>query len=265
MTRSSRWRPDVLYGRAESLAALGEWLHAGEVVLVYGRVGVGKTALLRAIERRERERRRPCAFASRTVSLADFTRTLGRAYPSVPRAATQRQWRGRVRAAAEAHPGVLLFDDLGHTGTAFKGALKSIRGIGVGIALAADVDQPRDRDRVRGLGLSYREMELEPLHGSSIRALIRSLLETRPLPFALGADSLRALVAATEGLAGRAVEFADALVDPRAWSGGRPRIEWLRTGSLMRVAERYRRSLAVDTSATPMAVCAGGTPVTADS
>jgi energy-coupling factor transporter ATP-binding protein EcfA2 len=230
----------TLLGREQSLATLGAWLDDGEVVVLYGPVGVGKSALLRALERRARQRERPCGLAIRTASLADFTQALGRAYPSVAPAATQRQWRGRLRIAAERAPGVLLLDDLGRTGTAFKGALKAVRGMGLGIALAADVDQPRDRDRVRGLALSHREMELTPLHGSSIRALLGSLLTARSLPFALGREEFQALVTATEGLPGRAVDFADALLDPNSWRGGRPRVDWLRTGSVIRAAEHYR-------------------------
>lgn len=248
----------VLYGREQTLATLRAWLDQGEVVVVYGRVGVGKSSVLRAVERWTHERGRPCAFATRTASLADFTEALGRAYPSVPRGPTQRLWRGRLRMAAERRPGVLLFDDLGHTAAAFKGAVQSVRGIGLGIALAADVDQPRDRDRIRRLGLSYREMELRPLHGSSIRALMESLLETRMLPFVLAPADFRLLAAATDGLPGRAVDFAGALVDPDAWRGGRPRIDWLRTGSIIRAAERYRRPVPADAPAILDAVVRRG-------
>jgi hypothetical protein len=141
------------------------------------------------------------------------------------------------------HPGVLLFDDLGRTGSAFKGALKSVRGTGLGIALAADVDHPRDHERVRALGLSHYEIELCPLHGNSARALLERLLEQRTLPGTLTAEHIRALVAATEGLPGRAVDFADALVHSEAWSAGRPRVGWLRTGAAIRAAERYRSAL----------------------
>jgi hypothetical protein len=145
--------------------------------------------------------------------------------------------------AVEARPGVLLFDNLGRTGTAFKGALKSVLGTGLGVVLAADVDQARDHDRLRALGLSHYEIELRPLHGNSMRTLLQALLQARALAGDVTSDHLRALVAATDGLPGRAVEFADQLVDPRAWHAGSPRVEWLRTGSVIRAAERYRESL----------------------
>lgn len=253
--------PPTLYGREQPLTMLCALLDAGEVVLVYGPIGVGKSALLRAVERSMRQRGRACGFATCTRSLADFTATLGRAYPAVSRGSTMRAWRGRLRLAAERVPGVLLLDDLGDTGAAFKGAIKSVRGIGVGIALAADVDQPRERERVRALGLTHRELELAPLHGSSMRAVLQSLLQTRALPFTLGPDEFRALVAATDGLPGRAVDFANALVDPNSWSGGRPRVEWLRTGSVIRAAERYRRPLPGDVLPTGDALARrGNTP-----
>jgi|GEM_PF-1331082 len=232
-----------LVGRERDLARIGALLEQGEIILLYGRVGVGKSAVLRELAGRAHQRGMPYALATRTASLADFTSALSRAYPAVSTSGTQRQIRSRLRMAVEARPGVLLFDDLGQTGTAFKGALHSVRGMGLGIVLAADVDQPRDHDRIRALGLTYREIPLRPLHGHSTRALLEALLERRVLPHPLAAEHFRALAAAAAGLPGRAVHFAEALVDPRAWLGGRPRVDWLRTGAAIQAAERYRLSL----------------------
>lgn len=85
-------------------------------------------------------------------------------------------------ARANGAPGLLLLDHLGDTGTAFKGALRSLRGTGVGILLVADVDQPRDHARVRALGLTHREIELPRLHGRTLRALLEKLLGAHELP-----------------------------------------------------------------------------------
>jgi hypothetical protein len=232
-----------LVGREEALRTLGARLDQGLVVVLFGPVGVGKSALLRALQRRARRLGRPCGLVPRTDGLRDFTEVLARAYPAVAASATRRQTRSRLRLAAEARPGVLLLDHLGQIGNAFKGAIKSIRGTGIGVLLAADVDHPRDHDRVRALGLSHYEIPLRPLHASSMRALLRSLLDERTLPFALMPEHLRALVAATEGLPGRAVDFAEALVDPASWSRATPRTEWLRTGAAIRAAEHYRHAV----------------------
>lgn len=232
-----------LLGREQDLAKLDALVRAGHVVVLYGPVGVGKTALLQALAHRARQRGIPCGLVRRTAALSDFTQALMHAYPRVPTEGTQRHLRGRLRMAVERRPGLLLFDDLGRTGTAFKGAVRSVRGTGLGVLFAADVDQARDHERIRALGLSFHEIELQPLHGNSMRALLQALLQKRAPAGPLNPEQLRALVAATEGLPGRAIDFADALVDPAAWSGGTPRIDWLRTGAVIRAAERYRQSM----------------------
>jgi hypothetical protein len=103
------------------------------------------------------------------------------------------------------------------------------------------VDNVRDRVRVRRLHLTHLELELLPLHGSTIRALVRSMLAGCDLPFPLRDQDLRALVRATDGLPGRAVRFVDALRDAKAWANGRPRCDWMRTEAIIAAAERYRR------------------------
>jgi energy-coupling factor transporter ATP-binding protein EcfA2 len=231
-----------LLARERECSRIAELLEEGQVVVLVGPVGVGKSALLRALHRMARRRLVPCALVTETVALRDFTAALAIAYPHVPTSGGQRLLRARLRAASGAAPGVLLFDDLRRTGSAFKGAIRSVRGTGLGIVLAADVDQPRDRERVRALGLSHHEIELRPLHGHSMRALFQALVGRRELPFSLTSESFRALVGATGGLPGRAVDFADALMDRNAWSGGRPRVEWLQATSAIRAAERYRQT-----------------------
>jgi hypothetical protein len=210
-------------------------------VLIYGPVGVGKTTVLEAIANRARDQGVPCGASSRTNALSDFTRALLAAYPAIDSAVTQRVLRTRLRNAVEARPGFLLLDDVGATGSAFKGALRALRGTGMGILLAADVDCPRDHERVRRLHLTHHEIELPPLHGSTIRALVRSLLATADLPFQLRHDDLASLVSATGGLPGRAARFVDALQKSSAWRDGRPRCDGLRMEAIISAAERYGR------------------------
>jgi hypothetical protein len=152
-----------------------------------------------------------------------------------------KQARSRLRTAVEQRPGILLLDHLGQTGRAFKGALRSLRGLGAGVLLAADVDQQRDHERVRRLHLAQHEVELPRLHGSTMRALMRSMLATADLPFHLQAEDASALVTAAEGLPGRAAWFVRTLRDSGAWSGGRPRCDWLRVEAIIAATERYRR------------------------
>jgi hypothetical protein len=231
----------VPIGRAAVVAALERRLSQGQEVLIFGPVGAGKTTVLEAIEHRARSRGVPCGLSAQTDTLSDLTRTLSTAYPESKSARTQRATRSRLRRAVEARPGFLLLDHLGHVGLAFKGLLRSLRGMGMGVLLAADVDNVRDRVRVRRLHLTHLELELLPLHGSTIRALVRSMLAHCDLPFPLRDRDLRALVQAADGLPGRAVRFVDALRDAKAWTNGGPRCDWLRTEAIIAAAERYRQ------------------------
>ena len=229
-----------LVARAEICATLSLHLREGRTVLVWGPVGIGKTAVLRSLEARFRACGTPCGLSATTDGLADLDAALARAYPNVDATGGARRARARLRSAVEKNPAVLLLDGLGATGTAFKGALRSLRGTGIGILLAADVDQSRDHDRVRALGLAGRELELVPLHGRSMRTLLEALLDARPLPHRLTGDDLRALADDAEGLPGRAVWFADALANPIAWHGGRVRRSWLRSEAAIAAMETYR-------------------------
>jgi AAA+ superfamily predicted ATPase len=230
-----------LLGRAAIVDVLGKLLDDGVAVLLYGPVGAGKTSVLRSLEARVQARRVPCAVSPTTETLGDLTHALARAYPSVDACSgTMRQIRARLRNAVEQTPGAVLLDHLGRTGTAFKGALKSMRGTGVGVLLAADVEHHRDHARFRSRHLVNREVELPPLHGSTMNVLLKALLAETTLPLPLRDADLRELAAATDGLPGRAVWFVSALQAPTAWRNGRPRCDWLRTEAIIAAAERYR-------------------------
>jgi hypothetical protein len=234
-----------LVARRDIITALWTLLDEGVTVLLYGPVGVGKTSLIRALRERASSRRVPCGVSARTETLQDLTNALSLAYPSVDaRSGTQRQIRARLRNAVEEHPGLLLLDHVGATGTAFKGALRAMRGMGLGVLLAGDVDHPRDHARLRALRLAQREVELPRLHGSAIHGvLMAAASEVAGFPFDLKDNDIRALALASEGLPGRAVSFVEALRDPGSWRSGHPRFDWLRTEAVIGAAERYRRPI----------------------
>jgi len=233
----------AVWGRAEIIASLEGTLRAGHTVLLFGPVGVGKTAVLEAIAARARAQGVPCGISERTTAVSDLTRALSSAYPSVDAqcARTQRALRARLRIAAEAQPGLLLLDHLDVAGSAFKGVVRSFRGLGMGVLVVADIDHPRDHERVRRLRLTHREVELPPLHGQTMRGLVRDLVARVHLPLPLSPDDTSAVVAATAGLPGRAVWIVEALLAPTAWRNGRPRADWLRTEALIAATESYRR------------------------
>jgi hypothetical protein len=240
--RPNSWTPAALPGRAGILGELARLLDGGHTVLLYGPVGVGKSSVIRWLDARAEARGVPRGLALATETLGDLTTALTRAYPDVDvGSVTKRQARSRLRNAVEQRPGVLLLDHLGETGRAFKGALRSLRGMGAGVLLAADVDQPRDHERARQLHLAQYEVELPPLHGSTMRALMRSMLATADLPFHLLAEDVSALVTAAEGLPGRSAWIVETLHDSGAWRSGRPRCDWLRIEATIAAAERYRR------------------------
>lgn len=228
-------------GRAEIVNTIEDYLRDGQVVLLVGPMGVGKTTVIEALRQRALACGVPCAVAPRFQHAADITEALTAAYPAAERAGPQRILRARLRRAAESNRGWLLIDHVGATaGVHLKATIKKLRDVGMGVLLAADTEHPRDRDRVRRLRLTHREIDLPRLHGSSIRSLLLSLLGSTVLPHPVDSDALTALVVAAEGLPGRAVRFVDALRDPCAWSRGRPRAAWLRTEAVIAAAEALR-------------------------
>jgi len=55
---------------------------SGETVMVYGPLGIGKTAILGELARRAEQAGRPCAICPRTERLSDVTEALVRCYPT---------------------------------------------------------------------------------------------------------------------------------------------------------------------------------------
>lgn len=227
-----------IVGRAQLIDELWQGLTAGHTILLHGPVGIGKTTVLDAIDARARRAHKPCARAPRTEQLADVTRALADAYPEVA-AATQRQLRGRLRLAVERRPGLLLLDQLGAAGTATKGFLRSLRGLGLGVLLAGDVEHPRDRQRLRDFGLAYRELEVPPLSTRSLSRVLGALVPSlRPLH----SDDEAALLVAARGRPGWLVAAAERLGDKRYWSDdGRIRSTLLAADLAVATARRLFR------------------------
>jgi AAA+ superfamily predicted ATPase len=242
----------VLLGRRAELALLREHVARGHFVLLYGPRGVGKSALIDALGARCREAGLSVGASARSRTLADLTLALSQAYPDVVvRETSQRQARSRLRLAAEARPCVLLLDHLTGAGSAFKSALRALRGTGSAAVIAADVDRQREHERVRALHLTHHEIELRRLGDGSMRSLFAALFTETPPRHALGASDVAALVRAAEGLPGRATWFAEQLAAEAAWRSGRVRAEWLKTEALARSVLQQRAGASSPKTSLP--------------
>jgi len=224
-----------LHGREKLLAQLQGAAMTGKTVLVFGPIGIGKTAILRELQRRVAAAGRPCGYASRVTALGDVTRALGDAYPEVSaHERTQRSYRASLRMAVEVRPGVLLLDHLARAGTGLRGFLRSLQGTGLGVLLAGDVEYPRDRARLRELRLAYREEEVPPLTPRQLRRVLEDGLRARTLPWPLGERDRAVLLDAAQGRPGRVVAFAERLADAQYWEDGHLRVARL-TGDVWNV------------------------------
>ena len=221
-----------LLGRRDVMRALAEHLDEGHFVLLYGPRGVGKTAVLQALAERCSAAGLAVGTAERTATLADLVSALELAYPGVDVDVARPRARARLRLAAESSRCVLLLDDVGQVGSAFKSLLRSLRGTGSGVVMAAGADSPREHEDLRALHLAHREFELPRLGAASMRALLGRMLATASTPHPLHEDDVERLVHAAEGLPGRATWFVAELAREAAWCDGRVRAEWLHTEAL---------------------------------
>lgn len=229
----------TVLGRDEILDTVEALAFSGETVLVYGPLGIGKTAILGQLAHRADHAGRPCAICPRTERLSDVTEALVRGYATRTGALTQRKRRSRVRLAIEHNPGILLLDHLLEVGSAVKGYLRSLRGTGLGVLIAADVEQSRDHAHVRALGLAYRELALPPLHGRHLRRLLDFELRSGRLPYAVPESDREALIDVARGRPGWIVRLAAAASQMRYWRGDRLLIELLATDVSMAVTSHY--------------------------
>ncbi|HVY47338.1 MAG TPA: AAA family ATPase [Minicystis sp.] len=226
----------TLLGRGPLVRAVAGVAEAGGTVLLHGPFGIGKTTVLREVQRTLAPRRRT-GFAPRTRELRDVTRALAASYPEVPiDDRTQRRIRSGLRLAVERAPAVLLLDDVADTGKALKGFLRSLRGTGLGVVLVADLAHPRELAGVRALGLSFREVAVPPLHGRTMRRVLADLLEAAAPAGTLRAEHLDALVDAARGNPGVLRALVARLDDARYWSSGRLLVDLLRIDAAIEVA-----------------------------
>jgi DNA polymerase III delta prime subunit len=183
----------ILRGREHVIDTLLEGLFARHATLLYGPVGVGKTAVLHAVAERLRSQRHPCALTARTASRTDVKAALAATSPES----------GRAPA--------LLLDGLVSATAPMRTLLHRLQGRGTGIVIAADVANERDHQRVRKMRLAYREVELPRLDRRIIRELLAGIV--RP-------ELIDDLVQIAHGLPGRAHLAAALAKEPRYWSKG---------------------------------------------
>jgi hypothetical protein len=233
----------TLFGRDAIVDTVEALALSGETVLVYGPLGIGKTAILDELARRAQQAGRPCAICPRTERLSDVTEALVRGYATGTGALTQRQRRSRVRLAIERKPGILLLDHLLDVGNAVKGYLRSLRGTGLGVVIAADVEQSRDHAHVRALGLAHRELALPPLHGRQLRRLLEREIELQRLPTPVSDSDRDALIQVAQGRPGWIVRLVAAASQARYRREDRLLIDILAADVSMAATSHYQARL----------------------
>ena len=229
-----------LVGRTMILQKLTDSLDRGETTLLFGPVDVGKSSVLRMLERGAKNRSLPCALVPATRGVSDVWDGIRLSYPDVDDDDATRVVRARLRAAIDERPGWLLLDHLTASGLALKATLRSLRGSGLGVLVAIDTENAHDHSSARSLRLTHREKPLPRLHANSLHAILAKRIAERRLPFSLDGDSARELVAAAEGLPGRIARFVDALTREEAWHDGSPRTSWLKIEATIAALESYR-------------------------
>lgn len=233
-----------VFGRKEIVDSLTAQALAGHTVLVFGPLGIGKTAILQEVVRRAAEAGRAHAYAARTAAMQDVTRALAEAYPAVSaRAGSQRQLRSRLLLAVEERPGILILDHVQRAGTALKGLLRTLDGTGLAILIAADVEHARDHARVRAMRLAYREQHVPPLHGRHMNLILDAHLAQRPLPHPLTEVDRSSLLRIAAGRPGVIHMLLERLEMDRYWRDGQVLSEILRSDVSMAIAEAYIREV----------------------
>ena len=189
--RSQEETSTKLPGREQVIEALVESIVHRHATLLYGPVGVGKSAVLEAVAERLRGAGYCVAVCPKTASRTDVRAAL----------ATSPNETGR-RAA-------LLLDGLVAATAPMRTLLHRLQGRGTGIVVAADVANEREHQRVRSMRLAYREMELFRLDNRLIRELLAGLVRE---------NLVDDLVPISHGLPGRAHVAAALVAQPRYWS-----------------------------------------------
>jgi len=229
-----------MYGRKDIVDELTALMLRGQVVLLYGPMGIGKTSILEAVRRIVEKEDRPCGFSPQTSSLSDLTAALLRAYPDIDaEGRTPRQVRSALRMAVERNPGVVLLDHLRNAGTQFKGYLASFRGTRLGAIIAADVEVPRDHLRFRAMHLAYREIKVPPLANRHLRRLLAEALDGKSLPHPCSEANASALVKVARGRPGWILLMAELLQDPNYWGGGNVHVNSIQASVTIMINKKY--------------------------
>lgn len=223
-------------GRALLIQELMSHVESGHTVLLYGPYGIGKTAILLQVRERLRKSREPCAFASRTQTLADVTRALADVYAAP--CGSARALRSRLQLAIEAHPGALLLDDVKSAGAALKGFLRRLDGTGLGVVLAANAENDRDHAALRAMRLAYREVRVPGLASRHMRRILE-LSVAEFTPAAISPHDSSALLEIAAGRPGILRFLVSRLSDVRFWNGAALRLEMLRSEAAIETGRAY--------------------------
>jgi len=209
-------------GRTTIVERLFSLACQGEMVLVYGPRGIGKSAVLAEVARKVRAVGKPCAVWPETETFRDVVLGLAEVYPEfLVEGRNHRQLRNAFRLAIEADPGVLGLDHFTSAGTAMKGFLLHLRRSGLGILITAEVDHPRDRARLRGMGLTHWEVQVPPLLPQHLRVIFEEARRDFTLPHPLAEEGILALLEMTRGHPGWIRSILERLSAPRYWSNGK--------------------------------------------
>jgi hypothetical protein len=209
-------------GRKRIVETLASLACRGDTVLVYGPLGIGKTAILAAVARKVKASGKPYEVWPKTETFRDVVLGLAETYPEVQVYGwNHRQLRNAFRLAIEAEPGILLLDHFAGVGTAMKGFLRYLRLSGLGILIAAEVEHPRDHARLRDMRLTHCEVEVPPLPAPYLRVLFEDALRRTTLPHPLDEEALVVHIEKARGRPGWIPRILRRLSDPRYWSGGK--------------------------------------------
>jgi hypothetical protein len=231
---------DALLGRKAIVNDLTALMLEGRNVLLYGPMGIGKTAILEAVRRTVEKKGLPCGLSVQTRSLSDLTNALLRAYPdAIDNGMTQRQIRSDLRRAIVNNPGVLFLDHIHDPGTQFKGYLRLLRESGLGMLIAADVDAPRDHAHFRAMHLAWREMAVHPLLNLYIYRMLAYMLSGKSLPNSLKSSDSIGLVRMAQGRPGWICMISDLLEQTDYWSNGNVLLANIRISIMSEIARRY--------------------------
>jgi hypothetical protein len=198
-------------------------LRGAEHVVLYGPLGGGKSTLLAEVYARIAASGTPCGLSVGTATLDDITRTFTHAYPEVNTATTRRKARGRLLAAADQRPGVLIFDHVTRVSTAMIGYLRRLRGGIAGVVLAFDIEKESERLRLRDRHLGRPFLPMPLASNKRMHRLLGQCCAAHRLP-RIAPHHERQIVHAARGRIGWIAQCARLIVQGRYGSGATLRV-----------------------------------------